>query len=98
VKLSGLTEYFIFSVFQLSGLLYRNNIMYVQHLLCVPKFIGRICDKLLRSVFYSAKPTESTAYMGATLELQRSQRIEQLERQLAWTQLNQRPGVIVFCA
>ena len=29
--------------------------------------------------------------MGATLEIQRQQRVEQLEQQLAWAQFQQRP-------
>lgn len=69
-------------------MLYRNNTLWVQNVLCVPNALGNLSNKLFKHLLYSAPPKDASKPMGATLEIQRSERVEQLERQLAMAQVN----------
>lgn len=83
------------NIFQLAGLIYRNNMLWVQKYLFFPHALGSLCNSALGSIFSTPPPAELNTRMGATLEIQRSVHMEQLERQLIWGQLNnqQRPQV-----
>ncbi|XP_048454367.1 ubiquitin-associated domain-containing protein 2 [Rhincodon typus] len=74
----------------LSGIVYHYNVLKVQRLLCVPKWVTRCASFILEPLFSSADPTdEAPIGMGATLEIQRQQRMEMLDQQIMLAQLNQ---------
>ncbi|XP_072434136.1 ubiquitin-associated domain-containing protein 2 isoform X1 [Chiloscyllium punctatum] len=74
----------------LSGIVYHYNVLKVQQLLCVPKWVTRCASFILEPLFSSADPTdEAPIGMGATLEIQRQQRMEMLDQQIMLAQLNQ---------
>ncbi|XP_067842696.1 ubiquitin-associated domain-containing protein 2 isoform X2 [Heptranchias perlo] len=74
----------------LSGIVYHYNALKVQQLLCVPKWVARCTSFTLEPLFSSAEPTHETPVgMGATLDIQRQQRIELLDQQIMLAQLNQ---------
>ncbi|XP_042190539.1 ubiquitin-associated domain-containing protein 2 [Callorhinchus milii] len=74
----------------MSGIVYHNNVLEVQKLLSVPKWAARTTSLTLEPVFASAEPTiEAPVGMGATLDIQRQQRMEQLDQQMMLAQLNQ---------
>ena len=83
--------------FQISGLLYHNHVLWVDQWLQVPSVVASVTHKLVGGVFATAPPPNLNQPMGATLEIQRAQHIEQLEQQMAWAQLQQRPQVGVSC-
>jgi hypothetical protein len=72
----------------LSGLLYRNNILFVQSWLRVPHPLSRLAGCSLGRLFYTPCPNDLQAPIGATLELQRLQHMERLEQQMMWAQLS----------
>ena len=73
--------------FQLSGMLYKNDILHMQSWLRVPSAISALVGHSLGRMFHTACPTDLQAPMGATLELQRLQHVERLEQQMIWAQL-----------
>ncbi|XP_072114940.1 ubiquitin-associated domain-containing protein 2 isoform X1 [Mobula birostris] len=74
----------------LSGIMYQCNVLRVQQLLCVPKWVARCASFTLEPLLSSADPTHETPIgMGATLEIQRQQRAELLDQQIMLAQLNQ---------
>ena len=76
---------------QVAGLLYRSNLYKIQSILQIPSFITSLVNKILGPLVASTVPKDEVPPMGATLELQRQQHIEQLEQQMAWAQLQPRP-------
>ncbi|XP_041055401.1 ubiquitin-associated domain-containing protein 2 isoform X2 [Carcharodon carcharias] len=73
-----------------SGIVYHYNVLKVQQLFSVPKWVTRCASFTLEPLFSSADPTHETPIgMGATLEIQRQQRMELLDQQLMLAQLNQ---------
>ncbi|XP_072884726.1 ubiquitin-associated domain-containing protein 2 isoform X1 [Hemitrygon akajei] len=74
----------------LSGVMYHCNVLRVQQLLYVPKWMARCASFTLEPLLSSADPTHETPIgMGATLEIQRQQRAELLDQQIMLAQLNQ---------
>ncbi|XP_061915284.1 ubiquitin-associated domain-containing protein 2 [Entelurus aequoreus] len=73
-----------------SGALYHSNLLWVQKLLFVPAWLGFVARYLLEPVFSSSQPTnEAPLGMGATLDVQRQQRMDQLDQQLLLAQFNE---------
>ena len=77
----------LLDAFQLSGMLYKNDILHMQSWLRVPHPISTLAGHSLGRLFYTPCPTDLQAPMGATLELQRLQHVERLEQQMMWAQL-----------
>jgi len=77
----------LLDAFQLSGMLYTNDILHMQSWLRVPRPITTLASHSLGRLFYTPCPTDLQAPMGATLELQRLQHVERLEQQMMWAQL-----------
>ena len=86
VKLAVITGCWL-DVFQLSGMLYKNDVLRMQSWLRVPRPICTLAGHSLGRLFYTPCPTDLQAPMGATLELQRLQHVERLEQQMMWAQL-----------
>ncbi|KAK2191468.1 hypothetical protein NP493_53g19024 [Ridgeia piscesae] len=88
---SSLESFILASCGLVAGLFYRSNLYKIQSILRIPSFISSLINKILGSLVASAVPKDEVPPMGATLELQRQQHIEQLEQQMAWAQLQPRP-------
>ncbi|XP_058508211.1 ubiquitin-associated domain-containing protein 2 [Solea solea] len=74
----------------ISGGLYYSNVLHVQKFLFVPVWVSRIGRCTLEPVFSSSQPTSETPLgMGATLDIQRQQRMDQLDQQLLLAQYNE---------
>ncbi|XP_072332175.1 ubiquitin-associated domain-containing protein 2 isoform X2 [Scyliorhinus torazame] len=74
----------------LSGIIYHYDVLKVQQLLSVPMWVTRCASFTLEPLFASAEPTHETPIgMGATLEIQRQQKMELLDQQIMLAQLNQ---------
>lgn len=72
------------TLFQIAGVLYYSNKLAVQKFLRVPG-CGSV---LLEPVFSDSEPTaEAPLGMGATLDIQRQQRMDMLDQQLLLSQL-----------
>lgn len=65
---------------QAAGLFYRWGFLGIPHWLVVPKVIARACDATLGRLLRSQPPAQGP--IGATLEIQRQQQMEQLEQQM----------------
>jgi len=74
---------------QLSGMLYKNDILHMQSWLRMPRPLCTLAGHSLGRLFHTPCPTDLQAPMGATLELQRLQHVERLEQQMMWAQLAQ---------
>ncbi|KAG7315914.1 hypothetical protein KOW79_020780 [Hemibagrus wyckioides] len=73
-----------------SGMLYYTNVMALQQFLCVPQLLARCSSRLLEPVFSGTEPrAEAPVGMGATLDIQRQQRMDMLDQQLLLSQLAQ---------
>jgi len=67
---------------------YYSNKLAVQKFLRVPEWMARCGSVLLEPVFSDSEPTaEAPLGMGATLDIQRQQRMDMLDQQLLLTQL-----------
>ncbi|XP_041115190.1 ubiquitin-associated domain-containing protein 2-like isoform X1 [Polyodon spathula] len=78
IALSGLT----------SGMLYHNNVFKMQHVIFIPDWVARCGSYTLEPLFSTDEPTlESAVGMGATLDIQRQQRMDRLDQQLLLSQL-----------
>uniref|UniRef100_A0A3Q0RDZ5 UBA domain containing 2 n=1 Tax=Amphilophus citrinellus TaxID=61819 RepID=A0A3Q0RDZ5_AMPCI len=74
----------------ISGGLYHSNVLRLQKILFVPAWVSRIGQYILEPVFSSSQPTTETPLgMGATLDIQRQQRMELLDQQLLLAQYNE---------
>lgn len=74
--------------FQIAGMLYYSNKLAVQKFLRVPGWAARCGSTLLEPVFSDSEPTaEAPLGMGATLDIQRQQRMDMLDQQLLLSQL-----------
>lgn len=67
---------------QLSGLVYKNDILMMQSWLRVPKPVGSLADSTIGRLLYTPSPPDMHKPMGATLEIQRALYMEQMEQQL----------------
>lgn len=73
----------------ISGVLYHSNVLWVQRLLFVPSWLSRVGGFLLEPVFSGPQPPQETPLgMGATLDIQRQQRMDLLDQQLLLAQFN----------
>ncbi|KAK2541358.1 Ubac2 [Columba guinea] len=73
-----------------SGICYNNSILKVHRILCVPSWVAKIFSWTLEPIFSSAEPTnEVRVGMGATVDIQRQQRMELLDRQIMMSQVAQ---------
>ncbi|XP_075997903.1 ubiquitin-associated domain-containing protein 2 [Genypterus blacodes] len=74
----------------ISGALYRCNVLWLQKLLFVPVWLSRVGRFVLEPLFSSSQPTAETPLgMGATLDIQRQQRMDMLDQQLLLAQYNE---------
>ncbi|CAI5654473.1 unnamed protein product [Oreochromis niloticus] len=74
----------------ISGGLYHSSVLRLQKILFVPAWVSRIGQYILEPVFSSSQPTSETPLgMGATLDVQRQQRMELLDQQLLLAQYNE---------
>lgn len=75
---------------QVSGALYYSNALALQRFLSVPQWLARCSSQLLEPVFSGTEPqAEAPLGMGATLDIQRQQRMDMLDQQLLLSQLAQ---------
>ncbi len=76
------------TLFQIAGMLYYSNKLAVQKFLRVPGWAARCGSVILEPVFSDSEPTaEAPLGMGATLDIQRQQRMDMLDQQLLLSQL-----------
>ncbi|XP_005914270.1 ubiquitin-associated domain-containing protein 2 [Haplochromis burtoni] len=74
----------------ISGGLYHSSVLRLQKILFVPVWVSRIGQYILEPVFSSSQPTSETPLgMGATLDVQRQQRMELLDQQLLLAEYNE---------
>lgn len=79
-----------FYIFQISGFWYKKNVLSVQQVLCIPKRVADFFSHILEPIFSSAEPvSEASVGMGATVDIQRQQRIELLDQQIMFSQISQ---------
>ncbi|XP_066842496.1 ubiquitin-associated domain-containing protein 2 isoform X3 [Anser cygnoides] len=75
---------------QISGICYNSSILKVHRILCVPSWVAKLFSWTLEPIFSSAEPTnEVRVGMGATVDIQRQQRMELLDRQIMMSQVAQ---------
>ncbi|XP_068124077.1 ubiquitin-associated domain-containing protein 2 [Hyperolius riggenbachi] len=74
----------------ISGLCYKKNVLSVQRVLCIPSWVAEIFSHTLEPIFSSAEPvSEAGIGMGATVDIQRQQRVEMLDQQIMLSQISQ---------
>ncbi|KAL0614599.1 Ubiquitin-associated domain-containing protein 2, partial [Plecturocebus cupreus] len=74
----------------ISGLCYDSKMFQVHQVLCIPSWMAKFFSWTLEPIFSSSEPTsEARIGMGATLDIQRQQRMELLDRQLMFSQFAQ---------
>ncbi|KAJ0004675.1 hypothetical protein NQD34_010889 [Periophthalmus magnuspinnatus] len=74
----------------ISGALYHCNFLKMQKLVFVPAWVSRLGRCTLEPVFSSTQPVSETPIgMGATLDIQRQQRMDMLDQQLLFAQYNE---------
>ncbi|XP_029460355.1 ubiquitin-associated domain-containing protein 2 isoform X2 [Rhinatrema bivittatum] len=72
-----------------SGLFYYSNMLKVQ-VLSVPSGVAKIFSRIVEPIFSSAEPTnEAREGMGATVDIQRQQRMELIDQQIMLSQFAQ---------
>ncbi|XP_045884222.1 ubiquitin-associated domain-containing protein 2 isoform X2 [Meles meles] len=75
---------------QASGLCYHSKVFRLHQALCVPIWMANFFSWTLEPIFSSPEPaTEARIGMGATVDIQRQQRMERLDRQLTLSQFAQ---------
>ncbi|EPY72997.1 hypothetical protein CB1_060782090 [Camelus ferus] len=78
------------AVDQISGICYSSDVFQVRQVLYVPGWLAKFCSWALEPIFSSSEPTtEARIGMGATVDIQRQQRMELLDRQLMLSQFAQ---------
>ncbi|CAI9623959.1 unnamed protein product [Staurois parvus] len=74
----------------ISGFWYKKNVLSVQQVLYIPNGIAKIFSHTVEPIFSSAEPVgEASIGMGATVDIQRQQRIELLDQQIMLSQISQ---------
>uniref|UniRef100_A0A8C6TVH1 UBA domain containing 2 n=1 Tax=Neogobius melanostomus TaxID=47308 RepID=A0A8C6TVH1_9GOBI len=74
----------------ISGALYHCNFLKIQKLVFVPTWVSRLGRCTLEPIFSSSQPVSETPIgMGATLDIQRQQRMDMLDQQLLFAQYNE---------
>ncbi|XP_006141594.1 ubiquitin-associated domain-containing protein 2 isoform X2 [Tupaia chinensis] len=75
---------------QISGMCYDSQVLRFQQVLCIPRRVAEFFSWTLEPVFASSEPTsEARVGMGATVDIQRQQRMELLDQQLTHSQFAQ---------
>lgn len=69
-------------ILQIASYLWEQNFLKIQSLICVPECISQRFDRLTSWMLNSSPPDHWDAPMGATLELQRQERLERMEDQM----------------
>ncbi|XP_060625536.1 ubiquitin-associated domain-containing protein 2 [Anolis sagrei] len=83
----------------ISGMCYSSSVLKVYQVLCIPNGVARIFAWTLEPIFSSTEPSSETRVgMGATVDIQRQQRMELLDRQILMSQMRrqrqQQGGII----
>ncbi|XP_077352174.1 ubiquitin-associated domain-containing protein 2 isoform X2 [Festucalex cinctus] len=74
----------------ISGGLYYSNVLWLHNVLFAPAWLCAVARYLLEPLFSSSQPSsEAPLGMGATLDIQRQQRMDQLDQQLLLAQFNE---------
>ncbi|KAM9364159.1 ubiquitin-associated domain-containing protein 2 [Pholidichthys leucotaenia] len=74
----------------ISGGLYHANVLHLQKILFVPSWMSRFGRYIFEPIFSSSEPSSETPLgMGATLDIQRQQRMDLLDQQLLLAQYNE---------
>ncbi|XP_037007586.2 ubiquitin-associated domain-containing protein 2 [Artibeus jamaicensis] len=74
----------------ISGICYNSKILQVHQVLYIPSWMAKFFSWTLEPIFSSSEPTtEARIGMGATVDIQRQQRVEVLDRQLMLSQFTQ---------
>ena len=77
-------------LFQISGICYNSKMFQVHRVLYVPSWMAKFFSRTLEPIFSSSEPTaEARVGMGATVDIQRQQTMELLDRQLMLSQFAQ---------
>ncbi|XP_008592986.1 PREDICTED: ubiquitin-associated domain-containing protein 2 isoform X2 [Galeopterus variegatus] len=75
---------------QISGMCYDSKMFEVHQVLCIPSCVAKFFSWTLEPIFSSSEPTSEVRIgMGATVDIQRQQRMELLDRQLMLSQFAQ---------
>lgn len=64
----------------------------MQTIFRIPSIIAKIFQTIFGNILDSPPPPEENLPMGATLELQRQERYDQLEQQMLWQSMQQQHG------
>uniref|UniRef100_A0A3Q2R0U9 UBA domain containing 2 n=1 Tax=Fundulus heteroclitus TaxID=8078 RepID=A0A3Q2R0U9_FUNHE len=74
----------------ISGGLYHSNVLWLQRILFVPAWVSCVGKYTLEPLLSSSQPNDETPLgMGATLDIQRQQRMDLLDQQLLLQQYNE---------
>nr|KAF6428698.1 UBA domain containing 2 [Rousettus aegyptiacus] len=74
----------------ISGVCYNSKMLQIHQVLCIPTWMAKFFSWTLEPIFSSSEPTtEARIGMGATVDIQRQQRMELLDRQLMLSQFAQ---------
>ncbi|XP_053563792.1 ubiquitin-associated domain-containing protein 2 [Bombina bombina] len=74
----------------ISGLCYEKDVLKVRQILCVPRWVAEMFSQTLEPIFSTVEPvSEARVGMGATIDIQRQQRIELLDQQILLSQFAQ---------
>lgn len=80
---SGTAEYRLVTLCAVvAGLLWQNNFLKIQSIVFVPEFASCSVDRLIGRFLRSRRPKNLDSPIGATLELQRQERLERMEEQM----------------
>ncbi|XP_015240670.1 PREDICTED: ubiquitin-associated domain-containing protein 2 [Cyprinodon variegatus] len=75
----------------ISGGLYHSNVLWLQKILFVPAWVSCVGKYTLEPLLSSSQPTDETPLgMGATLDIQRQQRMDLLDQQMLMAQYETR--------
>mgnify|MGYP002803415264 FL=1 len=66
----------------IAGMVCHYNIFYIKRWLTIPPAISSICSRIFGNLFRSAAPESADGLQGATLEIQRQIRLDELDQQL----------------
>ncbi|XP_028406504.1 ubiquitin-associated domain-containing protein 2-like isoform X2 [Dendronephthya gigantea] len=66
----------------IAGVLCHFNVFYIQRWLIVPRAISNVCSRMFGSLFQTATVDSTETPQGATLEIQRQIRMDELDQQM----------------
>ncbi|XP_059577090.1 ubiquitin-associated domain-containing protein 2 isoform X3 [Alligator mississippiensis] len=74
----------------ISGICYNSSVLKVHRVICIPSWVAKIFSWTLEPIFSTVEPSsEIRVGMGATVDIQRQQRMELLDRQIMLSQFAQ---------